>query len=278
MEEATGMVTFSQYADGIPSNHPKEKKHVLWKSSDPKFRGVAAYAAEGGYEGNRTYPSSETPFQRMLVKTHWPKEYGGLESLNANLKHNPAICLHRFPLDAIASYIQFTNPYLSRIASTRLKRAEESMDDVTINISSLRAMARNWTRWHDFWLERNTKAKTISFEELVNAPNVVLKGVVVELNGGNLTDLHSGDTACRSGDEVYEKVSNLAAPICSDLDRIESAVSRAVKRFPPRRSAVMNSLNFFTKTEIFHIAEEIVDSRAVQELGYRQYLVDLMLR
>ena len=139
-------------------------------------------------------------------------------------------------------------------------------------------MVRNWTRWHDFWLERNTKAKTISFEELVNAPNVVLKGVLVELNGGNLTDLHSGDRVCRSGDEVYEKVSNLAAPIYSDLDRIESAVSRAVKRFPPRRSAVMNSLNFFTKTEIFHIAEEIVDSRAVQELGYRQYLVDLMLR
>ena len=97
------MVTFSQYQDGNEL-HPEEPQHELWTAGD----GRTMYAAVNGYRGNRSYPDNTA-----LLKTHWPKDYGGIGHLTPN-NSSRIICLHRFPMDAMASFIRYRSGILER--------------------------------------------------------------------------------------------------------------------------------------------------------------------
>lgn len=218
VEEATGSVTFSQYRDGGGPQHPEEPQHELWLSTHD---GLVAFAADGGYQGNCSYPG---PLDPVLVKTHHPKEYGGLPSLSPPTVQTAAagpvvvVCLHRFPLDAVASLIRYRlpNPGPSR------------PDNVKFLEADLRGMARNWTAWHRHWLDPTNSYNLlpISYESLLEDPEGALRLVLLQAGFVGWTD---------------------------------DDVRRAVTMHPPNRDGFLKSLEgFFNQAEARILADELL--------------------
>lgn len=239
VEEATGAVTFSQYRDGGGPQHPEEPLHELWLSTHD---GLVAFAADGGYKGNCSYPG---PLDPVLVKTHHPKDYGGLPSLSPPTVQAAAVgpvvvvCLHRFPLDAVASLIRYRWP---NPGPTR-------PDDVEFLEADLRGMARNWTAWHRDWLDPTDAFDLlpVSYESLLEDPEGVLTLVLLQAGFVGWTD---------------------------------DDVRRAVTAHPPHSDGFLKSLaGFFTPDEARIVADELLalDSQGptgslLMELGYSDVL------
>ena len=278
IEEATGSVTFSQYADGALATHPEEPKHdVLWEPPGPHYRGVAAaYARVGGYAGNRSWPDGAR--LRMLVKTHWPKRYGGLGSLDADatpaLRTCPALILHRFPLDAIASFLRYQYPSLS---PTRAIDASprRGVPTVAFEAHSLRTMAANWTRWHAYWLDRRSTV-TVSYERLLVDAEATIGAVLKELDASGVGCSENGNGKGQQEEATARPTAGGKPPDGDAEGAYVEAAARAVALYPPRRGALLSSLRFFTAAEVRDMAAEIVNAQAVRDLGYRQQLVGLL--
>ena len=175
-----------------------------------------------------------------------------MENLNADASFEtrrfPALCLHRFPFDAIASFIRYQTPALPPTRALQGKAA------VTIDLGSLRRVAANWTAWHEYWLARDGTT-AISFERLL----VDSEGALAEVL-----------------EEIDRPTSSSACPPRPTPPNFKEAVARAIALYPPRRSAFLSSMHFFTKIELREMAAEIVDSTAVRELGYREQLLEIL--